>query len=383
MDIMPFSYFFCHFPGDETGVYKNLLQATAHRAGLNLPVYTTVRSALGHVPVFSCTVELAVMNFTGEPAKTKKQAQKNAVMAAWSALKQLSQHGSASSSSVESEGSQEQEQQGQSQQPSHLLALPVPPGPQMFPFMQSIFGPDLYFPAGEQEPIPVGSGITVAASGPSFYFSKHPIPEPIRGRSMVSIQEIEEKKTEESSEVSPSEVRNAPVLCNNNTAPINQKTFQEDDKQKAGGLETKVENSVQLEGDRSGKIEWNSQRSDSASCRPVEFCSCDDQKLGPVSSVGHRPQKLATQMPAPPRMRTGVPSSSTRPRDQQMNLERVSSNLKAPAVRIRSVVPVCSAPPAKKMPGFSQDELLSNREKKNTQVEDVSTASAELHTLQI
>ncbi|XP_044486955.1 double-stranded RNA-binding protein 2-like isoform X1 [Mangifera indica] len=82
---------------DETGVYKNLLQETAHRAGLKLPVYTTVRSGPGHVPVFLCTVELAGMSFTGEPAKTKKQAQKNAALIAWSALKKLS--GSASSSS--------------------------------------------------------------------------------------------------------------------------------------------------------------------------------------------------------------------------------------------------------------------------------------------
>ena len=73
---------------DETGVYKNLLQETAHRAGLNLPSYTTVRSGPGHTPVFSCTVDLAGMTFTGESAKTKKQAQKNAAMAAWSALKQ-------------------------------------------------------------------------------------------------------------------------------------------------------------------------------------------------------------------------------------------------------------------------------------------------------
>jgi dsRNA-specific ribonuclease len=72
---------------DETGIYKNLLQETAHRAGLNLPAYTTVRSGPGHVPVFTCTVELAGMNFTGEPAKTKKQAEKNAAIAAWSALK--------------------------------------------------------------------------------------------------------------------------------------------------------------------------------------------------------------------------------------------------------------------------------------------------------
>ena len=72
---------------DETGIYKNLLQETAHRAGLNLPVYTTIRSGPGHVPIFTCTVELAGMNFTGEPAKTKKQAEKNAAIAAWSALK--------------------------------------------------------------------------------------------------------------------------------------------------------------------------------------------------------------------------------------------------------------------------------------------------------
>lgn len=72
---------------DETGVYKNLLQETAHRAGLNLPVYTTVRSGPGHLPVFTSTVELAGLSFAGESAKTKKQAEKNAAIAAWSALK--------------------------------------------------------------------------------------------------------------------------------------------------------------------------------------------------------------------------------------------------------------------------------------------------------
>lgn len=47
-----------------------------------------MRSGPGHLPVFTCTVELAGMNFAGEPAKTKKQAEKNAAMTAWSALKQ-------------------------------------------------------------------------------------------------------------------------------------------------------------------------------------------------------------------------------------------------------------------------------------------------------
>ncbi|XP_026656084.2 double-stranded RNA-binding protein 3-like [Phoenix dactylifera] len=95
---------------DETGVYKNLLQETAHRAGLKLPVYTTVRSGPGHLPVFTCSVELAGMSFTGEPAKTKKQAEKNAAMAAWSALKQMPDLGSSSQQAKEKESSEEQEE---------------------------------------------------------------------------------------------------------------------------------------------------------------------------------------------------------------------------------------------------------------------------------
>ncbi|KAL0741669.1 hypothetical protein Bca4012_083182 [Brassica carinata] len=74
---------------DETGIYKNLLQETAHRAGLDLPVYTSVRSGSYHFPAFTCTVELAGMSFTGESAKTKKQAEKNAAIAAWSSLRKM------------------------------------------------------------------------------------------------------------------------------------------------------------------------------------------------------------------------------------------------------------------------------------------------------
>lgn len=53
-----------------------------------MPQYTTFRSGLGHLPVFTGIVELAGITFTGEPAKNKKQAEKNAAMAAWSSLKQ-------------------------------------------------------------------------------------------------------------------------------------------------------------------------------------------------------------------------------------------------------------------------------------------------------
>ncbi|CAN8247267.1 unnamed protein product [Cochlearia groenlandica] len=81
---------------DETGVYKNLLQEIAQRVGAPLPRYTTFRSGLGHQPVFTGTVELAGITFTGDPAKNKKQAEKNAAMASWSSLKQLAKETSSS-----------------------------------------------------------------------------------------------------------------------------------------------------------------------------------------------------------------------------------------------------------------------------------------------
>ncbi|KAK2433936.1 Double-stranded RNA-binding protein 2 [Trifolium repens] len=93
---------------DETGVYKNLLQEIAQRVGAPLPQYTTFRSGLGHLPVFTGTVELAGITFTGEHAKNKKQAEKNAAMAAWSSLKQLAKE--TASSSTEPENNDELEQ---------------------------------------------------------------------------------------------------------------------------------------------------------------------------------------------------------------------------------------------------------------------------------
>ncbi|PIN15051.1 hypothetical protein CDL12_12314 [Handroanthus impetiginosus] len=93
---------------DETGVYKNLLQEIAQRVGSPLPKYTTFRSGLGHLPVFTGVVQLAGITFTGEPAKNKKQAEKNAALAAWLSLKQLANQGTNSSS--EQENSDEQEQ---------------------------------------------------------------------------------------------------------------------------------------------------------------------------------------------------------------------------------------------------------------------------------
>ncbi|TYI90863.1 hypothetical protein E1A91_D03G152400v1 [Gossypium mustelinum] len=93
---------------DETGVYKNLLQEIAQRVGAPLPQYTTFRSGLWHLPIFTGTVELAGIRFIGEPAKNKKQAEKNAAMAAWTSLKLLAKETASSSSEPENNDELEQ-----------------------------------------------------------------------------------------------------------------------------------------------------------------------------------------------------------------------------------------------------------------------------------
>lgn len=93
---------------DETGVCKNLLQEIAQRVGVPLPQYTTYRSGLGRQPIFTGMVELAGIIFTGEHAKNKKQAEKNAAMAAWTSLKKLAQQDATSSSETENNDELEQ-----------------------------------------------------------------------------------------------------------------------------------------------------------------------------------------------------------------------------------------------------------------------------------
>ncbi|KAF8387905.1 hypothetical protein HHK36_026567 [Tetracentron sinense] len=520
---------------DETGVYKNLLQETAHRAGLNLPVYTTVRSGPGHVPIFSCTVELAGMIFAGEPAKTKKQAQKNAAMAAWSALKQLSHLGSSSpslsSSLLENEANEEQEQvivarvlaklrpaeanqsrqnndqqrarrrsapvrrdtnppgggvslysmphqswvysnfppelamyqmwqqEQASRQQSRLLTLSMapttPPGPRILPFIQSIFQPDhgQYFPAREQQSIPAVPGIAISASDPSLYLSNRLMPLPVRSRSQVTIQEIQEEKTHGEGEwlhvdassnglkvniqsnasgFSPFEVPNPPLPDGSRAEPVVQEMPPDEDKEKNFGSEPKTENSVPLEGNQTEHFEWASRRCMDTRFRPgtttpgyVEFQLRDlhgidssqrnlrthhppranspgvgscfrppssaapvmIRTVGPISSRGPRPESLNTlvpAMPAPSTIRAAGPRFSDRHRLAGRNFGRMPSvSFMAPAVQIRSVVPVCSAPPMRKMQDSSQEKLFSGDEKKTREPEDVPTASSELGKLQI
>ncbi|XAR52511.1 hypothetical protein NMG60_11020638 [Bertholletia excelsa] len=479
---------------DETGVYKNLLQETAHRAGINLPVYTTVRSGPGHVPVFSCRVELAGMSFSGEPAKTKKQAQKNAAMAAWTALKQLAGSKTSSStshscSSSEVDGSEEQEQvviarvlaslqpaesnnsarnnhqrpipthgshihgapslhpmpyenwaysnltaelaMYQMWQQAHLLhlqsrlmtlpILPAPPGPQVLQHVTPVFPPNhhLHFSAKEQgsialglggvvtalspslreeNPNPAGPEANIAALSPSFYVHGK---SSTRGRSMVTIQEIEEKN-EEPSNLCMGEVHKASL--NSNPEKLVQEPGQED-QQKNGVSEAKIGHTEQFQwlpqsshpGFQPVKFPVQTQYSfDSypSNLRPQHLPRASSHRtpqapspvstagiriMGHPSSVGPRPQNSQNLIHLPPKMRTGGVPNSTR---SIMGCGRVPSHFMAPAVQIRSVTPVCSSPPVKKMVNTKQDGESSNQVK-SIGLEDVSAASSELSKLQI
>ncbi|XWS58286.1 hypothetical protein CRYUN_Cryun08bG0020800 [Craigia yunnanensis] len=300
-------------------VYKNLLQETAHGAGLNLPVYTSVRSGPGHVPIFSCTVDLGRMRFTGEPARSKKQAQKNAAMAAWSALRKLSQHGSSSSSSpsLESKGKEVLEQ------------------------------------------------VVIA-------------------RFLSSLRPSESRQSMQN-DCQYEKLRSVP------------ESKQEDHKQRNVELESKVENvrrkldagsrpaNYQLQNPHAFESShlrpqypprasyYRNCRSPSSAAAPVMI-----KTVSPVSSMRPKTQKPTTQVPVPPRMRTGAPPFSIRPRFERMNLGGMHPSSMAPPVRIRSVVPVCSAPPPRKTPSFNREGMLPNKEKKDTVPEDVSTAISEL-----
>ncbi|GAV64220.1 dsrm domain-containing protein [Cephalotus follicularis] len=472
---------------DETGVYKNLLQETAHRAGLDLPVYTTVRAGPGPFPIFSCTVELAGMRFMGEQAGTKKHAQKNAAIAAWSALKIMAQQGSTSATSsfspLGAKGNEDKEQvivarflaslqpscsnksvqndchqghqisspvcrdltsQTQSlhymhcqswgyprlspesvvyhmwqqeqllQLRNHLwLQVPLAPpcGPRLLPCVQTIVRPNPHlFVPSEQEPMPQGSRITISTSCPSLYSSNQLVPDPIKGSSTVTIQEIHKEKTEELSELSSPLILDPTVPSDTDGEPQIESAVKENEKRENRNLESKND-SVQLVESLTKQFECTP-RSFNPGFGSVDF-PCQNphgfdsslSNLGSqhpprasaprifrppstavtpvvIKTVGPRSQNLATKVPASFRMRTGVPSSSTRPMPERLNFGGVNPNFMPPPVRIRSVVPACSAP-TRKIHNPTPEETISTRVKKDTVPEDVSMASSCLDELQI
>ncbi|XP_027187715.1 double-stranded RNA-binding protein 1-like isoform X2 [Cicer arietinum] len=73
---------------DDIVVYKNLLQELVQKEGFHLPVYSTNKSGEAHKPTFTSQVEVEGEVFTGQEAKSKKQAEMSAAKVAYTILKE-------------------------------------------------------------------------------------------------------------------------------------------------------------------------------------------------------------------------------------------------------------------------------------------------------
>ncbi|KAE9619815.1 putative double-stranded RNA-binding domain-containing protein [Lupinus albus] len=73
---------------DQTGLYKNLLQEFVQKEGFRLPSYNTNRYGESHMPTFVSQVEIEGESFTGQEAKSKKQAETSAAKVAYMTLKE-------------------------------------------------------------------------------------------------------------------------------------------------------------------------------------------------------------------------------------------------------------------------------------------------------
>ncbi|XVF66281.1 hypothetical protein PTKIN_Ptkin10aG0022600 [Pterospermum kingtungense] len=460
---------------DETGVYKNLLQETVHRAGLKLPVYTTVRSGPSHVPVFSCTVELAGMSFTGETAKTKKQAQKNAAMTAWSALKKFSKSGAspASSSSPFSEsGTNDVDEQVTVAHYLASLQLPMsslrfrhhrhksapiqrdvsrydgignrslfplqhrngahsrihpeasmyqawieekayhnqnrpfslsslstyPHRPHIIPFIHSVFqsDPRPHFLAEVPDSISLVPGIS-----PVLYFSTDPVPAPIKSVSQLTIREIEEKSQEGlkeggekksdksmpnaicSNELESSQIKQHWVPSGFTDARLRPQATSTD---KANlSLQNLSASDYLHSNSRPQNILVASSTTSIRGCLPASFAAPPMVRTAATSCpVTPRPENSIPRMPTPPPRRISAATCCRRPFLEEIKNAgvRPSASFVAPTVHIRSVVPVCSAPPAKKPPNLFQERLFNGIEKNKVESkEDVSAQSLDFSKL--
>ena len=76
------------FSFQDESFYKNRLQDLAQREGYGLPTYSTEKSGEAHALTFVSTVKIKGEIFTGQGAKTKKEAEMSAAKTAYKALKQ-------------------------------------------------------------------------------------------------------------------------------------------------------------------------------------------------------------------------------------------------------------------------------------------------------
>lgn len=373
---------------DETGVYKNLLQETAHRAGMKLPAYTTVRTGPGYAPVFTCTVELAGMSFSGEQARTKKQAQKSAAMVAWFALKQLSKECSSSQQSSSDLGIKEEQEQvivarylsriklpedsrkplvqredrrrtrkesspifpyrimphhqnyASSSYPYKTYPIPSAsptPSSGLFPFIQSIFRPEMstVFVTRDdhQELLPLAP----RTPSPFFYLSENFLPV-----SHVRVEEIEE---------------------NNNQKWLNK------------GINISSVHSSHHPRQQQHQM----QQEETAITEKKKTSQSQTAIAG--GSITEATESRSAAAAASLRPNLNVCSTGKQLRQQRMSC--ASSHQMAPAVQIRSVMPVCSSPPVIRISSSIQTLEGKRKSEEQSREEDISCMSSEFCRLKL
>lgn len=277
-------------------------------------------------------------------------------------------------------------------------AVPAPlPSPQALPYMHSIIQPNpLYFMVSGQMRLPLVNAAMTTASNPSLNFSNHLIPAPSRVRSLVTIQEMQEDSEGSST-----------ALGSGNNESVDKGECQEGEKQNTGKKHAKLDDTdhalkpprqaahfpdpSRLQ-DSEYKLE-NAREYLSADIRPHFTKRASLRKVseppfpnaspirirtvGPAPFMEARTQNFAHQTTVRPKFRTDVRLHAARPRMEC----GVPSRFIAPAVQIRSVVPVCSAPPARNIPSSSQEGQSSNSKEETTEL--VGTGTSELCELQI
>ena len=271
-----------------------------------------------------------------------------------------------------------QEQLAQRQRTVMALPVPIPPvlpSTQVLPWMPSMLQPSHYpYCVTGEQPVSLTPGITMRTGNSPYYFSNQVMPDPMTAGSMVTIQEMQEEILKDPSFHSPAVPPNAPVLACTSSDPIlNERLKKEAEQQsipRTAPLEARDNISTVFDSARPANIRLNH-----GNTRPDFPTALRGVPAGPT-------QRNFVTPVTNPRMQSGVGSFPARPRFGRMQDVGFRSGFTAPAVQIRTVVPVCSAAPPRKMPSAAQTGESSDHTR-NQSTDDVSIVGSNLGNLQL
>ena len=261
------------------------------------------------------------------------------------------------------------------EQQRQLMALPlgippVPPPSHVFPWIQPMLQPrHPPYCLTEQQPHSISPGVAISRiANSSFHF---------QNRTIVTIQE--EEKLDDPSKHSPAEATASAVL----TVEKQQKEDRQD-----GFLSADNIASAPPKPQENAPLEWTT--TDSRLQSPLGLLSSQPNMRpnhaqvtfpsAPQPSHQSSTQKSFRIPVNGPRMQSGGPSFLARPRPGRMQVGGSHSPFMAPAVQIRSVVPVCSAAPHRRTVSFTQERPPSDA---NGTPADISTMNSKLGNLHI